>query len=162
MGGAMNETIVVFEGEGDEKFRPEYSTRKRRSVVSVVKHFERDEYLCLETSYGMRSFVLGGIEGEETIEQTALREVAEETGFINIKIDYVSPVIFKNRFFYASKGENRESTLYIVFCNLIDETRERISEIEEASHTVHWVPKDKLEGFLTVRNNQYIVKHLLQ
>ena len=147
---------INFEGTGLEEFRPDMPTRKRNSIIAVVKHCDREEYLCIDTTYGVRSFVMGGIEEGETPEQAALREIAEETGYINARVESVAPYIIRNKFFYPSKGENRDATLRVVFCVLKDGKVCPLSEKESADHRVVWVPRAELKNFLTVDCNLYI------
>lgn len=152
----------LFVGEGEQKIRPDLPIQKRESVIAVVKHFAKDEYLCLDVcGRNCRSFVLGGRDNGETPEIAALREIAEETGYANIKINHVYHIMLLNHFYADYKQVNRHATLHIVFCDLVDESKTELSEREAALHKVTWVNKNELKNFITVKNNQFVIDIIL-
>ena len=148
----------LFQGIGSQQIRLDKPIQIRHSVIAVVRHFADDAYLCVD-SYGRvcKSFVLGGIEIDETPEEAALREIEEETGYIDIEIDHVYPIMLLNHFYADYKGVNRHATLQIVFCNLKSEKKQVISEKEGTEHAVKWISKKDLINFISVNNNQFVV-----
>lgn len=59
-----------FKGEGKQTLNPNLETHFRRSVIAIIKNEKDNTYLCVDCSSRIcRSFVLGGIEGEETPEE---------------------------------------------------------------------------------------------
>ena len=86
------------------------------SVIAVIKNEEDNTYLCVDAlKRNCKSFVLGGIEEGETPEEAAIREVKEETGYIDIKINRKSIFELHNHFYAAYKGVNRYATLNVIF-----------------------------------------------
>jgi 8-oxo-dGTP pyrophosphatase MutT (NUDIX family) len=62
------------------------------NVRPCVILIEKEKVLCIESKYGNEEFLLfpgGGIEIGETIQETAIREMLEETG-LNVKLTKVA------------------------------------------------------------------------
>jgi len=151
-----------FQGEGNQKLREDLPVNIRRSVCAIIKHPTEDKYLCEDSLvHPCKSFVLGGREGEETAAEAAVREVVEETGYKNVVIDNTCPIVMHNHFYADYKGVNRYAYLSIVFGHLIDEEREERAEEEKRKCSVLWVKKEDLLDFLTVKNNIFACKILL-
>ena len=146
----------LFVGEGNQAIRPDLPIQKRHSVIAVIQN--QNQYLCVNSRHRVcRSFVLGGHEGNETPEQAAIREVAEETGYTDIAIDHVYHIMLLNHFYADYKGVNRHATLHIVFGHLRSTKCEPLSAKESAEHTVQWVELADLPAFISVPNNQFVV-----
>lgn len=150
-----------FYGVGEEKVREDVKTQTRHSVIAIIKHNKRDEYLCVDCkNRDCKSFVLGGIEEGEDVIQAAKREVKEETGYLNVSIDKVSNISVYNHFYAGYKGVNRYAVLSIAFGRVLNEIKENISKEESSKHIVKWVKKEELKDFLTVNNNLYALDEL--
>ncbi|MCK9575312.1 MAG: NUDIX domain-containing protein [Candidatus ainarchaeum sp.] len=150
-----------FLGEGEFTLRPDLPIQNRKSVIAIVKNKVNNTYLCVDSKNRVcKSFVLGGIESGETPEQAALREIEEETGYLNVKVLNISFLTLHNHFFANYKGVNRYSTLNIVFCELINDEKTTLDEKENSEHFVCWIKKEKLMDFLSVPNNKFACKIL--
>lgn len=151
-----------FYGKDDEEPRSDKETQERHSVVVVIKDINDNKYLCEDAKgRNCKSFVMGGIEKGETIEEASLREVYEETGYKNIKIDNVCNFKVVNHFYAGYKGVNRYAYLNIVYGRLIDDEKQEIVAEEKAKHTVVWIEKDKLRDFINIELNKYALDILL-
>lgn len=159
----INQVVApYFCGEGDEKVRADVETQKRHSIIAVIKHNKEDKYLCVDCiNRECKSFVLGGIEKNETAKEAALREVKEETGYNDVLIEYISPIKLVNHFYAGYKGVNRYATLDVVFGKLNSESNVGMSEEDKKKHVVKWINKDELKDFLTVNNNMYALDIIL-
>ncbi len=148
----------LFQGTGSQTIRPDLPIQNRQSVIAVVKHWQDNSYLCVDSFHrDCKSFVLGGRENNETPSQAAIREVAEETGYTDITVDSVYPIMLLNHFYADYKGVNRHATLHIVFCHLNGEEHEKLNAKESNEHAVKWVAKTDLRQFLSVKNNLFAV-----
>ena len=147
-----------FKGIGNENVREDVKTQERHSVIVVIKNDKSDEYLCLDCkNRDCKSFVLGGVEEGETVEEAAIREVYEETGYNDIEITYKSPFKLINHFYAEYKEVNRYATMEIIIGRLKSESNTNISEEENKKHIIKWVHEEELLNFLTVNNNIYAV-----
>lgn len=151
-----------FRGEKKQTLNPNAETKFRISVIAVIKNEKTNEYLCVNSeSRECRSFVLGGIEEGETPEQAAIREVKEETGYLDVTINRKSIFLLHNHFYADYKGVNRYAHLYIVFGTLNSEKSEETSKEEQAKQMPIWIKKEDLNDFLSVNNNLFVSKYLL-
>lgn len=151
----------LYQGTGIQKIRRNLPIQTRQSVIAVIKHWQNDSFLCVD-SYNRKckSFVLGGRENNETPAEAALRETIEETGYTDITIDSTYPIMLLNHFYADYKGVNRHSTLHIVFGHLNSDTHQTLSSKESKEHAVKWIVKSKLRNFLSVKNNLFALKIL--
>ena len=121
----------------------------RHMVECVVKHWEKDEYICLQWKrYGWKTFIVGGIEKGETAEEAAIREVQEETGYKNVRVVKTLGDETVWQYFAEHKDENRTAVTTGVFLELVNGEREELTAEEAAKHDVVWVPATEVTTFL--------------
>ena len=151
-----------FKGTGEESLNPNVDTKFRTSVIAVIKNEEDNTFLCVDAlKRNCKSFVLGGIEKGETPEEAAVREVKEETGYVDIKINRKSILELHNHFYAGYKGVNRYAILNVIFGTLNSKKREKVSDEEFNKQKAIWVKKENLKDFLTVNNNVFVNNYLL-
>lgn len=151
-----------FKGIGEESLNPNVETKFRNSVIAVIKNEEDNTYLCVDAlKRNCKSFVLGGIEEGETPEEAAIREVKEETGYIDITINRKSIFELHNHFYAAYKGVNRYAILNVIFGTLNSKKKEKISDDEFNKQRAIWIKKEDLKEFLNVNNNMFVNNYLL-
>lgn len=151
-----------FKGTGEESLNLNVETKFRTSVIAVIKNEEDNTYLCVDAlKRNCKSFVLGGVEEGETSEEAAIREIKEETGYVDITIKRKSIFELHNHFYATYKGVNRYAILNVIFGTLNSKKREKISEDEFNKQKAMWIKKEKLKDFLTVNNNVFVNNYLI-
>ena len=114
----------------------------RNNVHAIVRDPKTDTYLALRWKrFDWTTFPMGGMEEGESAEEAARREVKEETGFVNLKLVRVLPGRAKATYFAAHKDQNRVSYTTAVLFDLVDQTREEISDKERAEHDIVWLKR---------------------
>lgn len=136
---------IINVTQGDFAFRDGIKTVDRECILAIVKHWEKDEYLCLVSEkHKWTTFVIGGIDKGEDEMEAAKREIIEETGFK----DFAS---FKRlgghvyaKHFAPHKNENRFAKLNGFYVELKSGTQDPIAEHESNHQKVIWVPKEDI------------------
>ena len=154
----------LFENKDKDKTVEGKKTVKRDSVTAIVKHPEKDEYIVLDwlENLGWKSFVIGGIEKDESTIDAAIREAKEETGYFDIKKIYNVNAINSNRFFAAHKDVNRETIQYPVFVELNSLEQVELDLEETKNHTFRWVKKEELYDTLNLENQKFVCEMFLE
>ncbi|MCX6752442.1 MAG: class I tRNA ligase family protein [Candidatus Nomurabacteria bacterium] len=142
--------------DGEDAFQKDKPFVERNAVVCVIKHWSEDKYLLLNWKKAVwRGFVVGGIEGGEKIEDTALREIREETGYKNMRFIKSLPKVH-SQFFQPVKKVNRFAHFHPVYVELTNGDREDVSQEEKDLHEVVWVSKNEVESSLNRDDMKWI------
>lgn len=151
-----------FLGVNQEKPREGVQTQFRRSVIAVVKDPKTNKYLCVDAKKRIcKSFVMGGIEGDETPAEAMMREVEEETGYCDVRYTYTSMFVLHNHFYAGYKGINRYAHLYVVFGEINSLRKHEVSKEEVEKQSSLWLSRQELKDFLSVNNNIFVYQNLL-
>lgn len=111
----------------------------RNGIIGIVKDLKTEKYLCLKwKTQDWTTFVVGGIEGGESPESAARREIAEETGYKNLRLVKVLGGPVQTEFFAAHKNVNRVAHTWCVLFELENDEQSEVSEEEKAKHEVMW------------------------
>ena len=141
----------LFIGEGKNKIREDKKNTKREVVDVIIKHWNKDEYFCLDWhKYNWKSFVIGGIEKGETVEEAAVRETTEETGYQNMKLVRKIGWEMHSKFFAAHKNENRHSRRNCFYIELIDGKYKEPDPEHIKNHKGVWVDKAEIKDFINI------------
>ncbi len=132
----------------------------REGVIVIVKHWSEDKYIGLrwkKVAWG--TFITGGVEKGQTPEEAAAAEIREETGYLHPK--FVRELGMTHGLFYhVPKKENRLVHGHILYFELEDDAKEKISKVEEAIHEVKWLTLEELRQFLTPATHTYALSLL--
>ena len=120
----------------------------RRSIVAVVRNPENNTLLSINWGkLGGNLFVGGGRDENEDIVATAEREIAEETGYTNLKLVSQTGKIYHN-YFAHSKNEARRIEAHGLLFDLVDDAQaeQALEADEQGKFTVEWLTPGKVEN----------------
>jgi leucyl-tRNA synthetase len=118
---------------------------KRDIIIGVVYNPKTDRYLCLEwKEKPWTTFITGGIEEGEDAQESALREIIEETGYTDLKFIRLLGGVSESKFFAAHKDINRTVKSQGVLFELLSETRTDVREEEKEMHETVWIPAKEI------------------
>jgi len=140
-----------------DKLRSDKETVSRKTAYALVLNKKTNKFLCLDWGkFGWRSGIIGGLEEGENFRDAAIREVKEETGYINIKLIKELGGEQHNHFFAAHKDINRYGIGQGFLFELIDEQKKETNEEETKNHTTVWIDADKMESWLNLEAFKYM------
>lgn len=154
----------LFKGTGADAPVESEKRDLRSSVYVIIKHWEKDEYVCLDwEKFGWKSFVIGGIEEEEKSEDAAVREMEEETGFKNVKkIIKIGGETHNNYNARHKKVGNRYVKGVCYFIELKDGEQSETSEEHTQNHKFLWVKKEDVKNFLNLGGHSWYWEYYLK
>jgi len=146
----------------DNKYYKEGFPIEKRNNVAIILRNSNGEIMCLNwnNEKKWKSFVAGGIENGNLI-QSALDEIKEEAGYINVKFVEEIDCETRDRFFAPHKNVNRYQISKAVVFDLVDEERLNISEDEIKKHTPIWIKKEEILDFLNIENHKFLFRKYL-
>lgn len=121
-----------------KNYRTEGNIYKRTAIRGIVQ--KEGKYLVIHSKYGDYKFPGGGMEGDETHEETLIRELQEETGYRVLPQSMRGGIKVKER----RKGDLEdivEMDSYYYFCTVDEKPGERnLDEYEEEyDYQVAWL-----------------------
>lgn len=129
--------------------------KKEKSCGAVVYQFQDDQLylLILKMRKGHYSIPKGHVENQESEEETALREIKEETN-LKVKIDTNFREVIT---YFPFEGVSKEVVFFVA--KYIDgEVKEQESEVEKAM----WLNIEDALNILTHKSDQEVVKKAIQ
>jgi len=126
---------------------PRENETYKQSIVAVLYDKKKKKYLTLNWGdKGGRLFIGGTRHDNEDIIECAKREIAEETGYVNI--EYVRETFPINHHYYAfNKDKAFEIDAHGLLFNLIDDKKEKINlDADEVNNfKLEWVDEKTIE-----------------
>jgi leucyl-tRNA synthetase len=132
----------------NSKPREGVEIKNRNIAVGIVKHWSEDKYLMLNWKNGWTGFITGGMEPGESLEETIIREIKEETGYSNIKVNKTLGGPNISDFYAPHKNMNQHVLGYGIYLELIDDSKDEVKEEELDKHSVVWIRKSEVMAFL--------------
>lgn len=129
---------------------------ERNVINAIVWNKVKDEILVLDwPEFDWKTFIIGGIEGEEDPIICAQREVAEETGYTDIK--FVARVgKTKTSFYAAHKGVNRIANATCFLFELVSDAQQPVDPEETKNHSFKWIPRSEVADFINIAPQQHL------
>ncbi len=131
----------------------------RKSIVAVVFDPKTEKYLSIKwkKDLGGNLFVGGGLENDEDIVETAVREVTEETGYKDITLLQTSEKIHYH-YRAHSKKVNREIEAVGLFFELKSDQRveSKLEEDEKGKFEVEWLTKNEALNIVKDELHAYV------
>ncbi len=122
---------------------------ERKNVHPIVLDPKTGKYLGIRwKKHPWTTFPMGGMEEGEDPVAAARREVAEETGYTNLKLIKVLPGTVRAEYFAAHKDQNRISYTTAVMFELAGMERNEIKPEEAEAHEVIWLSAADLKSDL--------------
>lgn len=150
------EVYDINRGPGEDAYQEGKPIVERNNVVVIIEHPEKDEFLCAKwKQVDWQGFVTGGIEDGASVEETALKEVREETGYQNPEIVKVYDQSSHGLFWHVVKKENRQANYRIVHVKLTDLQQIERSEEEKVIADFIWIPRSEVNDFLKREDMKY-------
>ncbi|MFH1431555.1 MAG: class I tRNA ligase family protein, partial [Nanoarchaeota archaeon] len=141
---------------GPDAVKKDKKTIKRDAVFGIVKHWKENKYLCLNwEKFNWKSFVIGGVEKDETPKEAIKREVIEETGYSDIKS--IKQIGFESHanFFARHKDVNRYGRFKAFLVELKSDKYKKPEEEHTKNHNPEWIEYNKVVDYINLENNKY-------
>lgn len=130
--------------------RPSRAVREYSAGGVVFRNGRKGvEFLLIEDLKGRWSVPKGHVEAGETLEQTALREIGEETGLKNTRI---VEKLDKVHFFYRFEGRLIFMTTFIFLIEAIDPDEPIVVEKSEGIVGARWFSASRAQQILEYKD----------
>ena len=150
---------AFFENKEDLKVRNDCEIIKRRNIHAIIRNPKNNKYLFVKfKKEGWQSMVTGGVEEGESLIESAIREVKEETGYknlIHIK-SHGDDFVVHSKFFAPHKNVNRYMIASALCFDLIDEDKAELVQEEKDLLDIVWIDADQAENYMTHINQKMI------
>jgi 8-oxo-dGTP pyrophosphatase MutT (NUDIX family) len=116
---------------------------------------ERVEILMIQDRLGRWTIPKGHVEEGESLEQTALREVAEETGLTQFRL---GEKLDKLHFFYRKDGKLIFMTTHVFLMEALGDTDAVIPEDSEGIVDAKWFGSEEALGLIEYRDTERLFR----
>lgn len=138
--------------EGGDAIKSNSPFTERNAVMCIVKHWEKDEFLCLQWNEfpEIRSFISGGIEAGENAEEAGRREIHEESGYKNANFVRQIGGTAYSEFYHQVKEKNIRARFTYLYFELENGEQDEVDDNEKRIHTISWKKRSDVFDFLSL------------
>lgn len=115
----------------------------------------RHEILMIQDRLGRWTIPKGHVEVGESIEQTAVREVGEETGLTSLRL---GEKLDKLHFFYRREGKLIFMTTHVFLMEALGNTDAVVAEQSEGIVDAKWFDQDKALSLIEYRDTERLFR----
>lgn len=133
-----------------DSVRPNEPFKDRNAVMCIVKHWDKDEYLCEQWNEHpeVKTFISGGIDPGEDMRDAAVREIREESGFTDLRFVREVKGYSFIEFYHQMKKVNTRARFKYLYFELNSGAQVPVSEEEQKKHTLVWKKRNEVKEFL--------------
>jgi hypothetical protein len=148
----QRKTIYLMVGFHDEAC----PVIERITINAILWNPYADTFLCLDwIKFGWKTFVIGGVEEGENLQEAAEREIAEETGYRDIEL-VANLGALRSGYYAAHKKENRVAHTTGFLFRLKSARQSAVKNTVNLPHIFQWVPRSEVSSFLTPSSQKYL------
>lgn len=139
--------------------------KTRKSIVAVVKNPATGKYISINWgALGGNLFVGGGIDEGEDVVATAQREIAEETGYMNVKFISQTEKIHHHYIAHSKNNEPRNIEATGLYFELVNEHKrpENLEKDEVGKFTVEWLSESEIVSKVKDELHSLVFKRLVK
>lgn len=127
-------------------------TEKSAGIIVFRKLENKNYYLLLQDGLGYWGFPKGHVEEGETLEQTARREVKEETGLQNVQLQKG----FKKWIRYVFQRDKQK--IFKLVCFFLGEVKISQVTLSREHQDYQWLSYDEAKEKLSFKNTKGLLK----
>ncbi|MEO6536675.1 MAG: class I tRNA ligase family protein [Candidatus Paceibacterota bacterium] len=139
-------------------YREGEPTLVKDGIITIIKHWKEDKYMGLawkKVAWG--TFLTGGVDEGMTPEETVIKEIREETGYLHAKI-VKKLMVVDGLFYHVPKEKNQHVHGHVFYVELVDDTKETVDAEEDEKHEIKWLTLDEMEKFITPDTHKHALE----
>lgn len=149
--------------------QPQGDETHKKGVNVIVRNPKTDEVIVLDWGprqerFGGKMLIGGGVDEGEDIIDCAIREIAEETGYTDVKLIAKSDVVGHGYFYSNVKNKNYSIDAYGLYFELVSDTKQplNLDEGEKEKFKVTWQPTKSVASQLDDGIHKYFFETLVE
>ena len=148
---------------------PQGNETHKVGVNVIVRNPDDDTVIVLDWGprlerSGGKMLIGGGVDNNEDIVECAKREIAEETGYTDVRLVSKSDIVGHGYFFSNVKDKNFSIDAYGLYFELVSDKKsdQNLDEGEKDKFKVTWVPSKQVAGMLDDGIHKYFYQLLVE